>query len=90
MEKDITFTLKIDKCGDPVTVTARMQVRDLGIDWSHKYSSDDIVEVPGFTANIPGMSAGVYVQIHLDSRYTSRLKMEVTLQELFVLYTFCF
>lgn len=78
--QDITLSLEIDKCDDPVTVTARMQVPDLGIDWSHKYSSDDIVAVPGFTAKVPGLpvSGGVYVQIQLSSDSGS-LNMKVKL-----------
>ncbi len=43
-----------------------MDVPDLYITWSHTYTSDDIVEVPGFTASLPGViSAGVYVQVRL-------------------------
>ena len=43
-----------------------MDVPDLYITWSHTYTSDDIVEVPGFTASVPSVaSAGVYVQVGL-------------------------
>ena len=43
-----------------------MDVPDLRITWSHTYTSDDIVEVPGFTASLPSVvSAGVYVQVGL-------------------------
>ena len=43
-----------------------MDVPDLFITWSHTYTSDDIVEVPGFTASVPSVvSAGVYVQVGL-------------------------
>ena len=43
-----------------------MDVPDLRITWSHTYTSDDIVEVPGFTASLPTVvSAGVYVQVGL-------------------------
>ena len=43
-----------------------MDVPDLRITWSHTYTSDDIVEVPGFTASVPSVvSAGVYVQVGL-------------------------
>lgn len=78
--QDITLTLEIDKCGDPVTVTARVQVPDLRIDWSHEYSSDDIVAVPGFTAKVPGLpvTGGVYVQIQLKSD-SGTLNMKVNL-----------
>ena len=41
-----------------------MDVPDLFITWSHTYTSDDIVEVPGFTVSVPSVvSAGVYVQV---------------------------
>ena len=54
----------MNKCDDPVSVTASMDVPDLDITWSHTYTSDDIVEVPGFTASVPPvLSAGVYVQV---------------------------
>lgn len=67
VEKPITLKLKVNKCEDPVSVTASMDVPDLYISWSHTYTSDDIVEVPGFTASVPGLpiSAGVYVQVSL-------------------------
>ena len=56
----------MNKCDDPVSVTASMDVPDLYITWSHTYTSDDIVEVPGFTASVPSVvSAGVYVQVGL-------------------------
>ena len=49
-----------------MSVTASMDVPDLSITWSHTYTSDDIVEVPGFTASVPPVvSAGVYVQVRL-------------------------
>ena len=46
-----------------------MDVPDLLITWSHTYTSDDIVEVPGFTASLPSVvSAGVYVQVGLTPK----------------------
>ena len=43
-----------------------MDVPDLGVTWSHTYTSDDIIEVPGFTVSLPSIfSAGVYVQVGL-------------------------
>ncbi|KAL9965747.1 hypothetical protein ACROYT_G029589 [Oculina patagonica] len=79
VDKPITFKLEVNKCDDPVSVTASMDVPDLYITWSHTYTSDDIVEVPGFTASLPGViSAGVYVQVGLtpnddDLRLTVKL-----------------
>ncbi|XP_078381670.1 uncharacterized protein LOC144664428 isoform X5 [Oculina patagonica] len=68
VDEPITFKLKVNKCDDPVSVTASMDVPDLFITWSHTYTSDDIEEVPGFTASVPGVvSAGVYVQVGLTS-----------------------
>ena len=46
-------------------MTASMDVPDLSITWSHTYTSDDVVEVPGFTFSLPGFSAGVYVKVEL-------------------------
>ncbi|XP_078381678.1 uncharacterized protein LOC144664435 [Oculina patagonica] len=64
----ITFKLEINKCDDPVSVTASMDVPDLSITWSHTYTDDDIVEVPGFNASLPAVvSAGVYVQVELTA-----------------------
>jgi len=69
VDKPITFKLKVNKCDDPVSVTATMDVPDLFITWSHTYTSDDIVEVPGFTASLPSVvSAGVYVQVALTPK----------------------
>ena len=46
-----------------------MDVPDLSITWSHTYTSDDIVAVPGFTASLPSLfSAGVYVQVALTPK----------------------
>ena len=43
-----------------------MDVPDLGVTWFHTYTSDDIIEVPGFTVSLPSIfSAGVYVQVGL-------------------------
>ena len=45
-----------------------MDVPDLDITWSHTYTSDDIIAVPGFTKSLPSIvSAGVYVQIDLTN-----------------------
>ena len=45
-----------------------MDVPDLDIMWSHTYTSDDIIEVPGFTVSLPSIfSAGVYVQVGLTN-----------------------
>ena len=52
-----------------MSVTATMDVPDLSITWSHTYTSDDIVEVPGLTASLPSVvSAGVYVQVGLTPK----------------------
>jgi len=68
VDKPITFKLKVNKCDEPVTVTASMDVPDLDITWSHTYTSDDIIEVPGFTVSLPSIfSAGVYVQVGLTN-----------------------
>ena len=45
-----------------------MDVPDLDITWSHTYTSDDIVAVPGFTVSLPPLfSLGVYVQVGLTN-----------------------
>ena len=66
-KEDITLKVKINKCESPVTITTTMKVPDLYIDWSHEYSSGDIVKVPGFTFTLPGgfASVGVYVQVDM-------------------------
>ena len=46
-----------------------MDVPDLSITWSHTYTSDDIVAVPGFTTSLPSLfSTGVYVQVELTPK----------------------
>ena len=46
-----------------------MDVPDLFITWSHTYTSDDIVEVPGFHTSLASVaSAGVYVQVALTPK----------------------
>ena len=55
-----------------------MTVPDLGISWSHTYTSDDIIEVPGYTVSLPGIfSAGVYVQVGLSDQ-GSTINMKVS------------
>ena len=63
----LIITNQINKCDEPVTVTASMNVPDLRVMWSHTYTSDDIIEVPGFTVSLPSIfSAGVsYVHVQL-------------------------
>jgi len=69
VDKPITFKLTVNKCKDPVSITASMDVPDLFITWSHTYTSDDIVEVPGFTTSLASFaSAGVYVQVGLTPK----------------------
>lgn len=52
-----------------MSITASMDVPDLFITWSHTYTSDDIVEVPGFTTSLASFaSAGVYVQVALTPK----------------------
>jgi len=69
IKPNINFiTRQVNKCDDPVSVTTTMDVPDLRIAWSHTYISDDIVEVPGFTASLPSVSAGVYVQVALTPK----------------------
>ena len=53
-----------------------MTVPDLGISWSHTYTSDDIVEVPGYTYSLGTLSFGVYVQVGLiDKGSTVNMKV---------------
>ncbi|XP_020602955.1 uncharacterized protein LOC110041976 [Orbicella faveolata] len=79
VDKPITFKLKVNKCDDPVSVTATMDVPDLHITWSHTYTSDDIVAVPGFTASLPSFfSAGVYVQVAVTPK-SDELRLTVKL-----------
>lgn len=80
VEKPITLKLKVNKCDDPISVTASMDVPDLYISWSHTYTSDDIIKVPGFTASVPVLpiSAGVYVQVSLTPN-GDELKLTVKL-----------
>ena len=67
---------QVNKCDEPVTVTASMDVLDLGVTWSHTYTSD-IIEVPGFTVSLPSIfSAGVYVQVGLTDN-GDRLHLKV-------------
>jgi len=76
---DINFIArKVNKCDDPVSVTASMDVPDLSITWSHTYTSDDMVAVPGFTTSLPSFifSAGVYVQVALTP-YGDELRLTV-------------
>lgn len=70
---------KLNKCDDPVSVTASIDVPDLHISWSHTYTSDDIVDVPGFSASVSGFpfSAGVYVQVSLTPD-DDRLRLTVS------------
>lgn len=66
--EDLSISVVINKCDEPVTVTSNVKVPHLSIDWSHKYASDDIVEVPGFSVTLKGIiSAGVFVQVQFDS-----------------------
>ena len=56
-----------------------MDVPDLDITWSKTYTSDDIVEVPGFTTSLPGFSAGVYVQVEFTNNdNTDQLRLKVS------------
>lgn len=59
----------MNKCDDPVSVTALLDVPDLqNVKWSHTYKSDDIVKVPGFITFLPSiLFADVYVQVKLKS-----------------------
>ena len=61
------------------SVTASIDVPDLHISWSHIYTSDDTVEVPGFTASAPGFqtSVGVYLQVSLTPQ-VDRLRLTVS------------
>ncbi|XP_067016855.1 uncharacterized protein [Acropora muricata] len=77
-DHQITFKLKVNKCETPISATASMTVPDLGISWSHTYTSDDIVEVPGYTYSIGIFSAGVYVQVGLTDK-GSTINMKVKL-----------
>ncbi|XP_044170479.1 uncharacterized protein LOC122954493 [Acropora millepora] len=77
-DHQITLKLKVNKCETPISVTASMTVPDLGISWSHTYTSDDIVEVPGYTFSLRFLSAGVYVQVGLTDK-GSTVNMKVKL-----------
>ncbi|PFX11412.1 uncharacterized protein LOC111319746 [Stylophora pistillata] len=80
VDKAMTYKLEVNKCDDPVSVTASIDVPDLHISWSHTYTSDDIVEVPGFSLSVSGfpLSAGVYVQVSLTPD-DDRLRLTVKL-----------
>ena len=68
----------MNKCDDPVSVTASLDIPDLqNVKWSHTYNSDDIVKVLGFITFLPSiMFADVYVQVKLKSN-EERLYLEV-------------
>ena len=78
-ETMLSFSVpQVNKCDDPVSATASMNVPDLGITWSHTYTSNDIVAVPGFTVSLPSIfSAGVYVQVDLSDD-GSNINMKVS------------
>ena len=64
-----------------------MDVPDLFITWSHTYTSDDIVAVPGFTVSLPSfLSAGVNVQVTLTSNGD---KLRLTVGWYFVWNSWC-
>ena len=69
---------QVNKCDDPVSVTALLDVPDLqNVKWSHTYNSDDIVKVLGFITFLPSiLFADVYVQVKLKSN-EDRLYLEV-------------
>ncbi|XP_068685457.1 uncharacterized protein [Montipora foliosa] len=78
-DQQITFKLEVKKCDDPVSVTASMNVPSLDITWSHSYTSNDVVAVPGFTVSLPSIfSAGVYAQVDLSDD-GSNINMKVKL-----------
>ena len=55
-----------------------MTVPDLGISWSHTYTSDDIVAVPGYSFSYHDLiSAGVFVQAGLTDQ-GSNINMKVS------------
>ncbi|XP_066024768.1 uncharacterized protein [Pocillopora verrucosa] len=80
VDEPITYKLEVNSCDDPVSVTTSIDVPDLRISWSHTYTSDDTVEVPGFTASVPGslLSGGVYLQVSLTPD-GERLRLTVKL-----------
>lgn len=80
-KEEITFKLQVNKCESPISATASVNVPDLGITWSHTYTSNDIVQVPGFTASFPSvLSAGLYVQVDLsDDGFNVNMKVKLLL-----------
>ncbi|KAL9965749.1 hypothetical protein ACROYT_G029591 [Oculina patagonica] len=67
VEMPIIFKLKVNKCGDKVSATTTVEVPDLHITWSHVYTSNEIVQVPGFTTSFHGIiDTGVFVQVELS------------------------
>nr|XP_058947747.1 uncharacterized protein LOC131775651 [Pocillopora verrucosa] len=80
VKKLITLKLKVNKCHDPISVTASVDVPVLRISRSHTYTSDDIIKIPRFTASVPGfsVSAGLYVQVSLTPN-GDKLKLTVKL-----------
>lgn len=65
-----------------MSVTASMEVPDLDITWSHTYTSDEVIPVPGFSVSVPTLfSLGVYVQAGItDNGDNLHLKVSTTLK----------
>ncbi|XP_078381528.1 uncharacterized protein LOC144664301 [Oculina patagonica] len=57
--KTVIFTLKVNEC-DGVSATVGINVPDLNINWSHTFTSDGIIAIPGFTVSMTSIgTAGV-------------------------------
>ncbi|EDO37501.1 predicted protein [Nematostella vectensis] len=70
-----TVTIKINKCDEPVTYDVSVKTDDLGIDWTHNFPADAVVEVPGFSL---GSMIGVYIKVQiLDTGSNLHLKIQV-------------
>ncbi|XP_031573948.1 uncharacterized protein LOC116307781 [Actinia tenebrosa] len=76
--KDLTLTIKINKCDDPPTVD--ITVEALGVSWTQNFKSDQRIAVPGLSFSAPGNlgSAGIYVKVQLQDT-GSNLKLKIIL-----------
>ncbi|XP_015755788.1 PREDICTED: uncharacterized protein LOC107335295 [Acropora digitifera] len=76
--KDFLFFLAFFRCEEPVTVTIDVKVEN--VKWSHVFTSDNELPVPGLTLSAGSLvKAGLYVKVKLQEG-DGKLTLEVSLE----------
>jgi hypothetical protein len=63
----ISLSFGINKCDNPITLSASVHIPALNIKWSRKMKSGMLLSIPGYGVSVGGINGGVLIEVLLKS-----------------------